>query len=139
MLSLPITKQTSFVEKDRAKFQCCTKLIARGSPRSSSHAYAKSAGALANTGTYIVGDVVGISAEGRRAGRIDPDWTELHKAIQASVSMFVTDSAQQRNTPYNIGEQQVTAFLQKNGYVDKNGMGHWTRLTLELQNNNNKN
>jgi hypothetical protein len=121
-------KKTFYFKKDCLKFQTATKLISRGSSNSCSHAYATAAGKLANTGSYCQPDVVGISAEGKRNGRVSPDYQEIHKAIESNVQMFITDKASVRNSNYNIGEQKVAQFLQKNEYMEStNGDGQWTR------------
>jgi hypothetical protein len=120
-------KTSRYFQKDLLKFSKATKLIARGSTQSSSEAYRVAAGKLANVGTYEEGDIVGISAEGRRAGRISPDWNEVLKACNAKVQMFITDPKFIRNTSYNIGEQEVAQFLEAQGYQETQGDGNWKR------------
>jgi hypothetical protein len=120
-------KQTSYFNKDCQKFYSATKLISRGSPNSSSHSYAIAAGHLANTGTYNSKDIVGISAEGKRKGRISPSRDEIMLAIKAQVAMFITDNYKVRNSWYNLGEQEVVNILTENGYVDDQNKGHWVK------------
>ena len=110
-------KKGPYFKKDRKKFSICTKLIARGSRNSSSRAYALAAGSLANVGVYDASDIVGISAEGNRAGRIEPDWKEIEKAIEARVE-FVTDTHEDRWRRYNLGEREVGKFLTLAGYKE---------------------
>ena len=131
-------KKTSYFEKDCLKFRMATKLISRGSPNSSSHAYAVAAGkSVCNTGQYVSKDIVAISAEGKRSGRVSPDFGEISKAMQANVQTFITDTSSVRKSSYNIGEQQVAVFLQQNGYEEINGSGRWTR-DVAVDNNCNK-
>lgn len=119
---LPVTGPHT--AKDQAKWDRANKMIARGSGRSSSHRYAQAAGPLANSGTYAPTDVVFVSAEGNRSGRVDPDWAELGRAVRAGAS-FVTDIKAQRDTSYNrVGEGRVAAFLEGHGYTD-DGTGLW--------------
>lgn len=121
--ALPVTG--AYTAKDQRKWDRATKMIGRGSARSSTHRYAQALGPYANSGTYTAQDVVFVSAEGRRGGRLDPDWAELTLAVRAG-ARFVTDVAAQRNTAYNLGEQQVAHFLTQRRYVD-DGTGLWTR------------
>lgn len=110
--------------KDLKKAENATCFIGRGSMASSTHKYMVAAGDLANKGQYNSDDVVFVSAEGNRKGRISPNFPELLKAIQARVT-FITDTRYNRNTSYNIGEREVEAYLLNNGYVDTYGKGIW--------------
>jgi hypothetical protein len=76
--------RTRYAAKDARKAAQATKYIGRGSYRSSTNAYRLAIGPdFANTGDYDAQDVVWISAEGNRAGRVNPDFTEIGKAIAA--------------------------------------------------------
>ena len=105
---LPVTG--FYTRKDQAKWDRCTRMIGRGSTRSSTHRYAAALGALASGGVYTRDDVVFVSAEGNRGGRLTPDWAELQRAVDAGAS-FVTDVQAARETPYNLGEREVAAFV----------------------------
>ena len=118
------TRKSPYFEKDLAKFRDATKLISRGSGKSSSAAYAKAAGAKANTGEYDSSDVVVISAEGARKNRIGPDYDEIQLAIDAGVT-FITDNPEDRARKYNVGEREVAAFLTENGY-EETSPGKWS-------------
>ncbi len=99
--------RTQYAAKDARKAAQATKYIGRGSYRSSTNAYRLAIGPnFANTGVYDSGDVVWISAEGNRAGRVNPDFTEIGKAIAARATV-ITDGILDRERPYNIGERQV--------------------------------
>lgn len=106
---------TSWLAKDQAKSDMATKFIGRGSPASSTARYARSWGARANCGKYSADDVVFVSAEGGRKGRLAPDWRELETAVAARVA-FVTDKPEDRQRLYNSGEREVAVFLLKRGY-----------------------
>jgi len=121
--ALPVTSH--YTAKDQRKWDRCNKMIGQGSPRSSTHRYAQALGRLANSGRYQAGDVVFISAEGARGGRLSPDWTEINRAILAGVQ-FVTDTQIDRLRSYNLGEREVAGYLQKQGYRDDNS-GLWTK------------
>ena len=118
------TRKSPYFQKDLKKFKDATKLISRGSGKSSSAAYADAAGAKANTGEYDSSDVVVISAEGARKNRIGPDYDEIQLAIDAGVT-FITDNPEDRARKYNVGEREVAAFLTENGY-EETSPGKWS-------------
>ena len=110
---LPITGP--YTAKDQRKANAANKFIGRGSPRSSTNAYAQAYGDNANCGAYVSSDVVFISAEGARSGRVDPDFEEIKRACDAN-ARFITDDIANRLRSYNVGERQVAAFLEQQGY-----------------------
>lgn len=110
---LPVTGP--YTAKDQRKANAANKFIGRGSARSSTNAYAIAFGTAANCGKYTRDDVVFVSAEGARSGRLDPDFDELKRACDAS-ARFITDDISNRSRPYNVGERQVSEFLISQGY-----------------------
>lgn len=118
---LPIRNRYS--AKDQAKSNLATKFVGRGSSYSSTNAYAAAWSTLANTGTYAPHDVVFISAEGARSGRIPPDFHEIHSVIAAGATI-ITDAPHDRLRPYNLGEREVAAYLTSNGYHEV-APGRW--------------
>ena len=112
-VTLPITGP--YTAKDQRKANAANKFIGRGSPRSSTNAYAQAYGSNANCGVYTSDDVVFISAEGNRSGRLDPDFDEIKRACDAN-ARFITDDVTNRSRPYNVGERQVSEFLRQQGY-----------------------
>lgn len=106
-----------YFKKDLQKAVNATKFIGRGSMASSTHRYMTAIGNLANCGEYNENDVVFVSAEGMRKGREDIDFEELVLAIKSKVT-FITDTAVDRERPYNQGERQVAAFFNKNNYYE---------------------
>lgn len=112
-----------YFSKDLEKSRYATKFIGRGSSASSTNKYMVAAGDLANCGIYTYEDIIFVSAEGMRKGRIAVDLLELEKAVLAKAT-FVTDDSYNRNRPYNIGEREVADFLSKHGYKDT-GKGIW--------------
>ncbi len=118
MLNLdPSHRKTSHFDKDQAKADIADKFIGRGSACSSTHAYALAVGSLANMGTYTRDDIVMISAEGNRAGRVQPDFAEIQLALDAG-AQIVTDTIAHRERRYNCGEREVASYLLANGYVE---------------------
>jgi len=120
---LPITGP--YTAKDQRKANLANKFIGRGSSRSSTNAYAAAYGDNANCGVYTAEDVVFISAEGNRRGRLDPDFQEIKRACDAN-ARFVTDDMANRMRPYNIGERAVARFLIAQGYREIRP-GFWSR------------
>lgn len=116
--------RSPYLAKDQRKADQATKFIGRGSPASSTAQYARDLKDIANTGQYTASDVVFVSAEGARAGRMDPDFAEIRKATKAGAA-FITDDATNRNRPYNVGERQVAEALAEAGYRESSP-GRWT-------------
>jgi len=114
-----------YTAKDQVKSDKASKFIGRGSSRSSTEQYRRAWGDRANSGTYGSNDIVFISAEGNRAGSLNPDFKEIKIAMDAG-ARFVTDNQANRLRPYNTGERQVAEFLNQNGYrVESDGF--WIR------------
>lgn len=120
-------RKTTWLAKDQAKARRARLFIGRGSPASSTEAYRIAAGSRANIGIYRVTDVVFISAEGARRGRIAPDFTEIGKAVTAGVT-FITDSPADRARAYNVGEREIAAFLIARDYHEI-APGMWCPIT----------
>lgn len=123
--TVKLSGKSSYLTKDQLKSDQANKFIGRGSSRSSTHQYSLDWGARANCGNYIPQDVVFVSAEGNRSGRVKPDLNELTKAVIAGVT-FITDQLADRNRPYNVGEREVAGFLASQGYRETSP-GRWTR------------
>ena len=123
--TVKLSGKSFYLAKDQAKSDQANKFIGRGSSRSSTHQYSLDWGARANCGNYISQDVVFVSAEGNRSGRVKPDLDELTKAVIAGVT-FITDKVADRNRPYNVGERAVAGFLASQGYRETSP-GRWTR------------
>ena len=114
--------------KDALKFAGITKFIGRGSDRSSTNAYAEALKDIANTGEYVESDIVGVSVEGRRTGRLTLPCFELQKAVDAKATI-ITDTAADRSRAYNCGERETERFLVNSGYRENSGLGRWDHVT----------
>ena len=112
-----LTIRNSFGYKDQMKADIANKFIGRGSAASSTNQYAKDFKDMANTGHYVSSDVVFISAEGNRTGRLVVDFDEIRKAVSAGATL-VTDNPYNRNRAYNTGERDVANFLKTHGYTE---------------------
>ena len=124
-LLLLSSKQSAYFGKDLRKARIATQFIGQGSYSSSTAAYAKATGPLANTGNYTKTDIVFISAEGARTGRFklisgqpNGHYRNLLLAMAARAS-FIIDKPVDRNRPYNVGERQIATFLSNHGYVER--------------------
>lgn len=109
--------------KDVEKFKHCNKLISRGVKGSSSAIYAAHCENV-NCGHYESTDVVGVSVNGMRSGRLKFDKLELSKAGKVGATI-VTDNQNDRYRSYNIGEREVAEYLYLRGYREANSNGIW--------------
>lgn len=103
--------------KDQAKANISNKFIGRGVLHSSTHQYAKDFGELANCGQYTATDMVFISSNGMRKGRLPPDEKEIRLAAESNCR-FVIDARYHRNRAYNIGERETANLLSSLGYFE---------------------
>lgn len=115
MVQLPITGP--YTRKDQLKADQANKFIGRGSPRSSTNAYRIAYGDKANCDVYTEDDIVFISAEGNRKGRLDPPWELIDAAAKEWVT-FLTDKPEDRERAYNIGERKVAEYLKQLDYIE---------------------
>lgn len=106
-----------YLGKDQRKADRANKFIGRGSARSSTNSYRQCFGALANCGVYTSSDKVFVSAEGMRSNRLNLDYDELQRAVNARAT-FITDGPIDRARSYNIGERDVASFLKLNKYAE---------------------
>ena len=118
-------------DKDKVKFAKCNKLISRGTVGSSSHKY--QLGQILgipinniNVDSYESTDMVGISVNGARRGRLRFDKNLVDLAIEAKVT-FITDNLYNRNRSFNIGEKEIADYLSSKGYTfnDTPTRGEW--------------
>lgn len=106
-----------YFAKDLDKAANANKFIGRGSSASSTNRYMIAAGDLANCGVYIKEDVVFVSVEGARKGRLSLDVDEVLLALHARVT-FIADTSYDRARSYNVGERELAEFLIKNDYME---------------------
>lgn len=106
--------------KDAYKFKECNVLIAMGVAGSSSAMYAAYCSPV-NPGVYKATDVVGISVNGARRGRVSFDASEVKLAIEAGATL-VTDKPVDRDRAFNVGERELASWLRDHDYVETNGV-----------------
>lgn len=112
-----LSGDTKYTAKDQAKSDRANAFIGRGSDRSATAQYAIDWGDGANKGFYNPDDVVFVSVEGDRKGRISFDKAEIDLAIDAGVT-FVVDKKADRERKYNVGERELYKYLLENGYKE---------------------
>lgn len=133
-----------WVDKEVSKFDVATQAISDGTNNSTAGFVKDFYGDNANTGTYTKDDVVYLSTNGNRIGRIVPvkngvlqgAYKNIDKAIEAGAK-FVADTSKHLSSTgkYNVGEVELAEYLQSKGYTreDKDGYGLWSPSKLEAQ------
>ena len=136
-----------WVDKEVAKFDVSTQAISDGTNNSTAGFVKDFYGDKANTGTYTKDDVVYLSTNGDRRGRIVPvkngvlqgAYKNIDKAIEAGAK-FVADTSRHLSSTgkYNIGEVELAEYLQSKGYSreDKDGYGLWSTIKTSIQEEN---
>lgn len=119
-----------YMEKDMRKWENCNAFIGYGSKGSSTEYYRTviwpRISKKINTG-WQEGDVIGISVNGNRPGRMKAPWGLIENAASVEGIAFITDKKKDRERTYNIGEREVAAFL-KSLYFEEIEDGFWTLL-----------
>lgn len=123
-----VNSQLPNLHRDLQKAKSASKFIGRGSALSATEQYRVAAGNRANVGYHEAKDVVFVSADGKASGRVRPDFAEIEKAVQAGATL-VTDGLYSREHTYNVGEQEVAAFLASVGYAEEPDSGRWVKKT----------
>ena len=130
-----------YLKKEQYKSKRATQFIGKGAVNSkgedsSTERYRKLYDEydLANTGDYTSDDMIWVSTNGNRGGRIKSvidgelqgDYKNITAAIKAGAS-FIMDTAEHiASNKYNIGEVEMAAYLSKKGYVRDDKTGIWT-------------
>lgn len=114
--------------KDERKFNQLgglTKFIGFGT--GSTGLYAKALAAIANKETYTKDDIVGVSVNGKRPGRVPVRGTDVERLVRAAAQAGATIIAdeEENRTDYNLGERELAELLRELGYSDTNGNGVW--------------
>ena len=122
-----LTGKSPYLAKDQSKSDKANKFIGYGVAGSSTDIYRLDWSKNANVGKYTKDDVVFISINGNRSNRIglNEDYkNQIDKAIKAQATL-ITDNAQDRNRPFNIGERELANYLISKGYHEINNNGVW--------------
>ena len=131
-------KESKHHQKDQEKAKLATHFIGDGAEGSSTDIYrndAESQGIPTNKKEgYTKDSVVFVSINGNRKNRkgIETIVDSLKAAIEAGATI-VTDTEENANRSYNIGEREVADFLKNNGYTYKksNNIGVWTKAEIK--------
>ena len=132
----PAAKHTA---KEVKKAEQATQYVGFGSTNSSTHRYMKVYGKDANTGEYTAKDVVWVSSNGKRGGRVNPvqngklvnGYQILDTAIEAGAMIVMdTEAHIDKTSGYNIGEVALAEYMVNKGYArdNKSGAGVWTKI-----------
>lgn len=127
--------------KELIKAKMANKYIGKGSVNSSTYRYMQVYGDKANMIEYTADDVVWVSSNGKRNGRVDPLGpdgikTELDSAIDAGATIVMDTEAHIGKTGgYNIGEKALEEYMLNKGYTrdSSSGAGVWTKQEAELK------
>lgn len=123
--------------KELFKVERATQFIGEGVQGSSTQIYDDiyTSENLSNTGNYTENDVIYVSSNGKRKGRVNPVHNErLQGQFQnidiaiAAGSKFIMDTAShlQKTAAYNIGEIQLAKYLASKGYEREDSTGIWS-------------
>lgn len=136
-----------WADKEVSKFNVATQAISDGTNNSTAGFVKDFYGDKANTGTYTKDDVIYLSANGNRTGRVIPvkngvlqgAYKNIDKAIEAGAK-FVADTGKHLASTgkYNVGEVELAEYLQSKGYTreDKDGYGLWSKDNSSIENDN---
>ena len=136
-----------WADKEVAKFDVATQAISDGTNNSTAGFVKDFYGDKANTGTYTKDDVVYLSTNGNRTGRVIPvkngvlqgAYKNIDKAIEAGAK-FVADTSKHLASTgkYNVGEVELAEYLHNKGYTreDKDGYSLWSLNTSSIQEEN---
>jgi uncharacterized protein YehS (DUF1456 family) len=123
--------------KEQFKTKQATQYIGEGATNSSTDNYKKlyAEYGLANTGNYNSLDLIYVSSNGNRGGRVNPvqngvlqaAYKNIDKAIAAG-ARFIMDTAAhiEKTKSYNIGEIALAEYLTSKGYVREDKTGIWS-------------
>lgn len=133
-----------WADKEVSKFNVATQAISDGTNNSTAGFVKDFYGDKANTGTYTKDDVIYLSANGNRTGRVIPvkngvlqgAYKNIDKAIEAGAK-FVADTGKHiaSTGKYNVGEVELAEYLQSKGYTreDKDGYGLWSKYNSSIE------
>ena len=125
------TGRAAYVQKDMDKFSVITKFVGFGSDGSSTEKYRTDTFKdMANTGKYSASDIVGVSVNGNRPGRVRVDGgrfaVELKLALDAGATI-VADAKTDRERSFNVGERELAEVLTGAGYREIGTTGIWKK------------
>jgi len=125
-----------YLEKEYIKALCATQFIGQGAPDSSTARYKTMYDELelANTGRYTENDIIWVSSNGRRKGRVVPvvfgRLNGVYNLIAVAMhvgSKFIMDTPQhiEKTKWYNVGEIELAHYMENNNYIRRANTGLW--------------
>lgn len=126
--------------KELVKTKQATQFIGEGAKGSSTDRYRslyKKHG-VANTGTYSDNDVIYVSSNGKRLGRVEPVkngklqgvYQNIDKAIAVGAKVIMDTPAHlQKTANYNLGELALAEYMATHGYEREGDTGVWAPKT----------
>lgn len=130
-----------YLEKDLEKAEGASSMVGEGAAGSSTEQYVKAAGDLANVDLFSPSDVVFVSANGDRLGRVpvtvggllNGQYRILERVARVGATI-VADGKKHREAAYNVGERELIGWLQRSGYEEAvAGSGRWARAKVSIQ------
>jgi len=126
-----------YLSKEQYKSRIATQYIGEGSKNSSTDRYKilYQEYGIANTGKYSSEDIVWVSSNGKRTGRVNPIvgdvlqgvYKNVDKVIKAKGKIIMDTAEHLENTKsYNVGELALAVYLNNNGYVRNDETGMWS-------------
>lgn len=130
--------------KERVKTRIATQYIGEGAKGSSTDNYRNlyEKYNLANTGKYSKDDIIYVSSNGTRGGRINPvengelqgEYKNIDKAIKVGATIVMDTSAHIKATKnYNIGEIALANYMSTHGYEREGDTGIWKSVSNKKQ------
>lgn len=128
--------------KELIKTRLATQFIGDGVTGSSTCRYMKMyAGEnAANTGQYTKDDIIYVSSNGRRQGRVNPirngklqgEYKNIELAMKVGATFIMDTKAHLIKTQrYNIGEIELAKYMTRNGYRRDEGTGIWKPIIIQ--------
>lgn len=100
--------------KDQIKATLASCFVGRGSGKSSTNKYRQICSGFLHS-EYLSDDLVFVSVEGARQGRIPLDTLEVDKVIAPGASI-ICDNTVNRNRTYNVGERELFEYITQQNY-----------------------
>ncbi len=134
-------REAGYLKKEEYKSKRATQFIGKGAfnkndEPSSTERYRELYAEydLANTGDYTSDDIIWVSVNGNRAGRVKAivdgklqgEYKNIDTAMKAGASIIMDTAEHLASNKYNIGEKEVSEYLSDNGYTRDDKTGIWT-------------
>ena len=127
------------LKKEQVKTKIATQFIGKGAEGSSTYNYMRmyQKEGVANTTKYTKDDIIYVSSNGKRKGRVNPVkdgvlqgvYKNIDKAIEVGAKIVMDTAAHLEATSgYNIGEVALANYMRDNGYQRVGETGVWEKV-----------